>query len=115
MHKQNAKSTDTNSTPIYGNKQTSGTSTVNFADGSWHTYTTERIVGSYNTGSSSWVGQSYKAFVDGVQVGSTQTSAVPMTPMRWVWQTETSLSYSTPLDQTIDGVVEVDWATVDVP
>ena len=115
MHKQNALSSDTNSTPIYGNKQTSGRSTVNFADGQWHTYTWERIVGSYNTSTKTWVGQSWKCFVDGVQIGTTQTQAVPMTPMRYALQTETTLSYSTPLNTSVDGDVEVDWITVDVP
>lgn len=109
-HRQNAVPTATGTA-----KQIEVDSTVNFADGNWHTWTTERITGSYNTTTSSWVGQSWKCFVDGVQVGSTVTQQVPMTPMRWVLQTETTLSTSTPLDQTVDGIVEVDWITVDVP
>lgn len=111
MHKQNAKTTDTSS-----QKQSVGASTVDFYDGNWHTWQNKRVTGSYNTTTSSWVGQLGQCFVDGVQVGVTQTASVPMTTMRWVLQTETSLGrLDLPLDQTLDYLIEVDWMTVDVP
>lgn len=108
MHLQNAKSGDT----VY---QTSGTSTVDFFDGNWHTYESQRITGSYDVPTASWIGQSGKFFVDGVQVSTTKTSRVPMTPMRWTLQTECTLSSSTALDHTVDYEIEVDWIVVDIP
>lgn len=108
MHLQNAKSGDS---PF----QASGSSTVDFFDGAWHTFESQRITGSYNVGTASWVGQSGKFFADGVQVGSTQTQKVPLTPMRWTLQTECTLSSSTPLDTTVDYEIEVDWIVVDTP
>lgn len=108
MHMQNAAKGD-----VVG--QTSGTSVVDFFDGAWHTWESQRIVGSYNVGTASWVGQSGKFFVDGVQVGSTQVARVPMTRMRWTLQTECTLSSSTPLDHTVDYEIEIDWIVVDIP
>lgn len=114
-HKQNALRADTASTPIFGNYQQQFDSTTDFFGGAWHTYTDERVAGSYNSATSSWVGQSGKFFVDGVQLTpGTITSRVPMTPMKWVWQSETTLSYSTALNTTVDYYIEVDWATVDI-
>lgn len=64
----------------------------------WHTCTIE------------WrAGVSLALFLDGVQLGATQTVRVPSTPMHWCMQTETILNKATPIDDTVAGNVEVDW------
>lgn len=111
VHFQNVKTADSPN-------QVSRVTSVNFWDNAWHTWTSERIVGSYNVGTASWVGQVANFFVDDVQIGTTLTSKIPMTPMSWRLQTETimdSTALANPLPLTTDAEIELDWITVDVP
>jgi glycosyl hydrolase family 16 len=64
----------------------------------WHTVAVEWLAG-----------QSIKWFVDGVQIGATQTTRVPNTKMRLVLQIESSG------DPVADTQVQYDWVTVYFP
>ena len=71
---------------------------VAFDKTKWHTCVTE------------WeMGKVCKFFLDGKLLG-TFTDRVPAHPMRWTLQTETSLDKTQPINNSVHGYVEVDWA-----
>lgn len=64
----------------------------------WHTFVTE------------WSPGLVRFLCDGVEFGRS-TNRVPARPMRWVIQTETTVT-STPPSPSVQGIVEIDWAAV---
>jgi hypothetical protein len=90
MHRDNGK--------VNNDQYSAVAPSTSLNDAGWHTYTIEWLMG-----------QSCKVFVDGVQVGVTQTSRVPSAAMDWKMQTETVLSSLTPLIPGGNGFVYYDW------
>jgi Glycosyl hydrolases family 16 len=76
------------------------TDTPNAGSG-WHTAAVE------------WTARGCKFILDGSVIGSS-SDRVPNTPMRWVLQSETSLS-GTPPSDTVSGHILVDWVVVYAP
>lgn len=57
-----------------------------------------------------------KYFLDGVKQGSTRIgSVVPHNAMHWIWQVETDLNYTSPIDDLAAGTVKYAWALFDNP
>jgi len=73
-------------------------------------YSTTTTYTSWHTAVIEWKPDSVTFLLDGVQIGKS-TSRIPNTPMRWVLQTETTLSGQVPSNTTA-GNVQLDWVAI---
>jgi hypothetical protein len=78
-------------------------------DQAW--FNTPLAAGSWHTAVIEWSPNLVVFLRDGVEVGRTALRT-PTTPMHWVMQTETSVNLTAPPDASVQGNVQVDWASV---